>query len=208
MARKCSASVTHVKNVVKTRCFYPGLSPKIRQHQNCSDKNVTSVVKMVLSAISAPPPVVHPVASNSNGNTNVRDEHISRVEQTHVEVEKGIDSGRGLNLTMAKNSDHNDPSGHGLSLPNQHTKHIVNQQVASESDPEYRVSVNTTCANDPQLTDQFFLIYDVNHAGVEEKFVNSIMHFNQFSDHIDTDDSQPLIFQQWPEQILILVLYH
>ena len=87
-----------------------------------------------------------------------------------------------------------------MNPPKQYTKHIVNQQVASESDPEYRVCVNTTCANDPQLTDQFMPIYDVNYAGVEEKFVNSIMHFNQFSDHIDIADSQSHTFQLWREQ--------
>ena len=54
--------------------------------------------------------------------------------------------------------------------------------------------------NEPQLTDQFMPIYDVNHAGVEEKFVNSTMHFNQFSDHINFAGSQSQIFQQWREQ--------
>ena len=146
------------------------------------------------------PPVVNPVALSSNGNNNIRDEQISGVEQAHVDVKQGIVSGWGLNPTMAQHSDHNDPSGRGLSPTKQYTNHIVNQQVASKSDPEYRVSVNTTCANDPQLTDQFMLIYDVNHAGVEEKFVNSIMHFNQFSDHIDIADSQSQIFQLWREQ--------
>ena len=135
LGRKSSDSLTHVKNVVKTRCFHFGLNPKKRQHQNSSDKNVTSVVKNSAQhnlSPPPPPPVVHPMALNSNGNTNVRDEQISGVEQTHVEVEQGIDSGQGLNLTMVKNSDYNGPSGPGLSPPNQNTKHIVNQQVASE----------------------------------------------------------------------------
>ena len=106
----------------------------------------------------------------------------------------------GFESHYEQHSDHNDPSGRGLSPPKQYTKHIVNQQLASESDPEYQVSVNTTCANDPQLTNQFMPIYDVNYAGVEEKFVNSIMHFNQFTDHINIADSQSQIFQQWREQ--------
>ena len=41
-------------------------------------------------------------------------------------------------------------------------------------------------------------IYEANHAGVEEKFVNSIMHFNQFGDHIG--DFQSQIFQKWREE--------
>ena len=40
----------------------------------------------------------------------------------------------------------------------------------------------------------------MNHASAEEKIVNSIMHFNQFGDHLDVGDSQPLIFQQRCEQ--------
>ena len=101
---------------------------------------------------------------------------------------------------MIQDRDHNDPLCHGLNPPKQHTKHTVNHQIASESDPEYWNSVNATYANDPQLTDQFMPIYDVNHAGVEEKFVNSIMHFNQFGDHINIGDSQSSIFQKWREQ--------
>ena len=108
---------------------------------------------MVLSAISAP------LASSSNGNNNVRDEQISRVEQAHADVKQGTVLGLGLNPNMAQHSDYNDPSGRGLSPPKQYNKHIVNQQVASESDPEYRVCVNRTCVNDPQLTDQFMPIY-------------------------------------------------
>ena len=130
----------------------------------------------------------------------MRDKQISGVEEAHADVKQGTVSGLGLNPNLAQHSDHNDPSGRGLSPPKQYTKHNVNQQVASESDPEYRVCVNAACVNDPQLTDQCMPIYDVNYAGVEEKFVNSTMHFNQFSDHIDIADSQSHIFQLWREQ--------
>ena len=150
LARKSSDSTTHVKNVVKTRCPYIGFSPKRRQNQICSDINVFSVVKN--GAQRNLSTLVHSVASSSNGSNNVRDKQISGVEQTHVEVKQGIVLGRGLNPIMAQHSAHNDPSGRGLS-PKHCTKHIVNHQVASESDLGYRVSVNTTCADDPQLKD-------------------------------------------------------
>ena len=199
MARKSSDSITHVKNVVKTRNLNLGSTPKRCQNQNCSDIDVSSVVKNGTQC-NLSPPVVHPVASSTNGNNNVRDEQISGMEEAHADVKQGTVLGLGLNPDMAQYSDHNDPSGHGLSTPKQYTKHNVNQQVASESDMEYQDCVNTPCANDPQLTDKCMPIYDVNYAGVEEKFVNSIMHFNQFSDHIDIADSQSHIFQLWREQ--------
>ena len=199
MVRKSSDSITHVKNVVKTRNLNLGSTPKRCQNQNCSDINVSSVVKNGTQC-NLSQPVVHPVASSSNGNNNVRDEQILGVEESHADVKQGTVSALGLNPNMAQHSDHNDPSGRGLNPPKQYTKNNVNQQIASESDLEYRDRVNTVCANDPQWTDQWMPIYGVNYAGVEEKFVNSIMHFNQFSDHIDIADSQSNIFQLWREQ--------
>ena len=101
---------------------------------------------------------------------------------------------------MTKNSEHNDPPGCGLNPSKQYTKNIVDHQIASESDLEHLVRVNTACVNDSQMTDQCMPIYDVNYAGVEEKFVNSIMHFNQFSENIDIARPQSHIFQLWREQ--------
>ena len=199
LARKSSDSITYVKNVVKTRKLNLGSIPKRCRNQNCSDIDVFSVVKNGTQC-NLSPPVVHPVASSSNGDNNVRDEQISGVEEAHADVKQGTVSGLGLNPNMTQHSDHNDPLGRGLNPSKQQTKNNVDQQIASDSDPEYLVCVNTACANDPQLTDQCMPIYDVNYAGVEEKFVNSIMHFNQFSDHIDIADSQSHIFQLWREQ--------
>ena len=73
MARKSSDSITHVKNVVKTRSFNLGSTPKRCQNQNCSDVNVSSVVKNGTQC-NLSPPCVYPVVSSSNGNNNVRDE--------------------------------------------------------------------------------------------------------------------------------------
>ena len=141
MARKSSDSITHVKNVVKTRNLNLGSTPKRCQNQNCSDIDVSSVVKNGTQC-NLNPPVVHPVALSSNGNNNVRDEQISGMEEAHADVKQGTVLGLGLNPNMAQYSDHNDPSGHGLSTPKQYTKHNVNQQVASESDMEYQDCVN------------------------------------------------------------------
>ena len=60
--------------------------------------------------------------------------------------------------------------------------------------------MNVTCANDTKLTDQYMPLYDVNHVGVEEKFVNSIMHHKQFGDEVNVGDNQSQIFQKWREQ--------
>ena len=186
------------KKVVKTRNLKLGCIPKRCETQNCSNIDVFSVAKNG-SQCNLSPPVVHPMASSLNGNDSVRDEQISGVEEAHADVKQGTVSGLGLNPNMA-NSDHNDPSGRGLNPSKQYTKNNVDQQIASESDPEYLVHVNTACVNDPQLTDQCMPIYDVNYAGVEEKFVNSILHFNQFSEHIDITKPQSHIFQSWREQ--------
>ena len=113
LARKSSDSVTHEKVVVKTQSFYSSNNLNKRQQQNCSDKNVTSVVKTGAQH-NLSPPVVHPEASNSNDNVEVRDGKISGVEDTHVEVEQGTDPVQGLNSTMTKNCDQYDPLGPGL----------------------------------------------------------------------------------------------
>ena len=197
LARKSSDSITYVKNVVKTRNLNLGSIPKRYQNQNYSD--IDSVVKNGTQC-NLSPPVVHPVALSSNRDNNVRDEQILGVEEAHADVKQGTVSGLGLNPNMTQHSDHNDPLGRGLNPSKQHAKNNVDQLIASDSDPENLVRVNTACANDPQLTDQCMPIYDVNYAGVEGKFVNSIMHFNQFSDHIDIADSESHIFQLWHEQ--------
>ena len=60
--------------------------------------------------------------------------------------------------------------------------------------PNKSVTVNsnniTSEANDARS--DFCQIYDVNYAGVEDKFANSILHINQFkmlgiSDKVDTE---------------------
>ena len=199
LARKNSSSMSFVRNIVKTSCCKLGSSPKTCQKQNNSEKNVFNVVKSSVQH-NLSPPVVHPMASSSNGNSNIRDEQISGVEQTHVEALQTRVPDPGLNLKMAQAGHHNDHSGPGLSPSKQHTKRIVNQQIANELDLVDRVSANATCANEFQLTDQCIPIYDVNYAGVEEKFINSIMHFKQFGDQINIGDIQPQIFQNWREQ--------
>ena len=199
LARKSSASVIHEKVVVKTQSFYSGNNCKKCQQPNCSDKNVTSVVK-IGAQHNLSPHVVHPVVSSSNSNTNVRDGKISGVEYTHGEVKQGTDPVQGLNPNMTKNCDHHDPLGRGLNPSDHYSIHMGKHQAAPQSDPEYRVSVNTACANETQLTDQLLPIYDINYTGVEEKFVNSIIHSNQFSGNIHIDGSQPLILKQWRDQ--------
>ena len=44
---------------------------------------------------------------------------------------------------------------------------------------------NVPLANHTEVTDQLIKISEINHAGVEEKFVNSIIHFNQFGEQIN-----------------------
>ena len=73
-------------------------------------------------------------------------------------------------------------------------------QITSESDPECRGSVHAANTNDKPFTDQCIPLYDVNNVGVEEKFVNTIMHFKQFGDQINIGDCQSQIFQKWREQ--------
>ena len=46
----------------------------------------------------------------------------------------------------------------------------------------------------------FIPIYDINHAGVEEKFVNSIINFNQFSDQSMIHNTNSDIFRKWSGQ--------
>ena len=122
MARKSSDSITHVKNVVKTRSLNLRSTPKRCQNQNCIDINVSSVVKNATQC-NLSPPVVHPMVSSLNGNNKVRDEQISGVEEAHADVKQGTVSGLDLNLNMAQHSDHNDPSGRGFNPPKQYTKH-------------------------------------------------------------------------------------
>ena len=46
----------------------------------------------------------------------------------------------------------------------------------------------------------FIPIYDINHAGVEEIFANSIIHFNQFSDQSMIHNTDSDIFRKWRGQ--------
>ena len=43
-------------------------------------------------------------------------------------------------------------------------------------------------------------IYDINHAGVEEKFANSIIHSGQFIDSMINNKKNCDIFQKWSGQ--------
>ena len=100
LARKSSDSITHVKNVVKTKNLNLGATPKRCQNQNCHDIDVSSVVKHGTQC-NLSPPVVHPVALSSNGNDNVRDEPISGAEEAHADVKQGTVLCLGLNPNMA-----------------------------------------------------------------------------------------------------------
>ena len=46
----------------------------------------------------------------------------------------------------------------------------------------------------------FIPIYDINHAGGEEKFANSIIHFKQFSDQSMIHNTDSDIFRKWSGQ--------
>ena len=59
--------------------------------------------------------------------------------------------------------------------------------------------MNSPLVNSRETTDELIPIYDIN-AGVEEKFVNSIMHFNQFDDQMAFDGSECQILRKWREQ--------
>ena len=199
LARKSSDNVAHVKNTVKSRQAVVGLNLKTCQKQNSNDTKVSSVDKGGAQHIFSHP-VAQPLASSMNGNNSVRDEQIPGVEQAHVEASHSVDSGLGLNLRGVQDNDPTHHTGHGLNPCNQSSDQVVNQHVALESDPVHRASVNVACANDTNLTDQYIPIYDVNHVGVEEKFVNSIMHHKQFGDQLDIGNNQCQILQKWREQ--------
>ena len=198
LARKSSDNVAHVKNTFKSRQAVVGLYLKTCQKQNSNDTKVSSVDKVGAQDVFGHP-VAQPLASSVNGNNSVRDEQIPVVEQAHVEASHSVDSGLGLNLRGVQDNDPTHHTGHGLNPCHQSSDQIVNQHVALESDPEHRASMNVACANDTNLTDQYIPIY-VNHVGVEEKFVNSIMHHKQFGDKLDIGNNQCQILQKWREQ--------
>ena len=197
MARKSSNNVAYVKNVVKKRPVV-GLNLRPSQKQIHSDTEVSNVYKGGAQH-NFSHPVAQSLASSVNGNHSVRDEQISGVEQARAEANHSVVSDPGLNPSGVQDIDPTDSTGQDLNH-NQSTDQGVNHQVALRSDPEYRASGNITCANDTNITDQYMLLYDVNHVGVEEKFVNSIMHHKQFGDQVHIGDNQCQIFQKWREQ--------
>ena len=196
LARKSSDNVAYVKNAVKSRQAVVGLNLKTCQKQKSNDTKMSSVDKGGAQHIFGHP-VAQPLALSMNGNNSVRDEQISGVEQAHVEASHSADSGLGLNLSGVQDNDPTHHTGHGLNPCNQNSDQVVNQHIALEPDPEHRASVNVACANDTNLTDQYIPLYDVNHVGVEEKFVNSIMRHKQFGDQLDIGDNQCQILQKW-----------
>ena len=43
-------------------------------------------------------------------------------------------------------------------------------------------------------------LYDVNYTGVEDKFVNLILHAHQFSTSLNTDKAESEIYNAWCRQ--------
>ena len=194
MARKSIDCVTHVKKTA-SKCHVIGVNSQMRQTQSHNAKKPSSVVqKGAQHNFSLP--VAHPKASDLSDIHNVRDVEISGVEQVYAEVDQNVDSGPSLNPVVLHKNGHNDNAGLGLNPD----KHVSHHQITSESDPECRGSVHAAHTNDKRFTDQCIPLYDVNNAGVEEKFVNTIMHFKQFGDQINIGDCQSQIFQKWREQ--------
>ena len=194
MARKSIDCVTHVKKTA-SKCHVIGVNSQMRQIQSHNATKASSVVKKGAQH-NFSLPVAHPKASNLSDIHNVRDVEILGVEQVYAEVDKNVDSGPGLNPAVPHKSGHNDNSGLGLNPD----KQAIHHQITSESDPECRGSVHAACTNDKRFTDQCIPLYDVNNVGVEEKFVNTIMHFKQIGDQINIGDCQLQIFQKWREQ--------
>ena len=61
----------------------------------------------------------------------------------------------------------------------------------------YPGKVNTPLRDCADITLDFIPIYDINHAGVEEKIANSIIHFNQFTDQPMDGNTDSYIFRKW-----------
>ena len=64
----------------------------------------------------------------------------------------------------------------------------------------YPGMVNAPIHDSADSTSDFIPIYDINRAGVEEKFANSIIHFNQFSDQSMVYNTDSDIFRKWSGQ--------
>ena len=147
----------------------------------------------------------------SANSYNVRDSKSAQVGQTNVEVSGNFVQGHGLNQILGKNNELSNPNYRGLT-PQCHHSHRNKSPVpdSTNSDPDEHLGLNAPLVNCREITNGLTPIYDIN-AGVEEKFVNSIMHFNQF----DLIIKQPLMalnvkfFKSGvSSQNLILVLYH
>ena len=61
-------------------------------------------------------------------------------------------------------------------------------------------AVNALTHESVDSASDFIPIYDINHAGVEEKFANSIIHVNQFSDQSIIHNTDSDIFRKWSGQ--------
>ena len=60
--------------------------------------------------------------------------------------------------------------------------------------------VNASTHDSADSALDFIPIYDINHAGVEEKFANSIIHFKQFSDQSTIHNTDSDTFRKWSGQ--------
>ena len=60
--------------------------------------------------------------------------------------------------------------------------------------------MNALVHDSADSTSEFILIFFINHAGVEEKFTNSIIHFKQFKDQSMVYNTDSDIFRKWRGQ--------
>ena len=131
------------------------------------------------------------------------------MEQTSVEVSGNSVQVRGFNKILGKTNELSNPNSCGLTpqclYTHRNKSHVPDH---TNSDPDDYLGLNAPSVNRRDITNELIPIYDIK-AGIEEKFVNSIMHFNQFDEQTAFDGSECQIFKKWQEQSdFNLALYH